>query len=91
MASISSKGETMVELFKHSKSYIVKTIEKDGLKVNIEVNSDNHGGWISEIVDEQWRSTVLEEIFPSTNKAIHAGVRAIEEEGIEAFIGNSKE
>jgi hypothetical protein len=81
----------MGELIKLSKSYISKTIEKDGLKVDIEVNSDNHGGWILEIVNEKWHPKVWGEIFPSANKAIQAGVRAIEEQGIETFVGNSEE
>ena len=81
----------MEDLIKLSKSYISKTIEKDGLKVDIEVNSDNHGGWILEIVDKKWNPTVWGEIFPSAKKAIQAGVRAIEEQGIEAFVGNQEE
>ena len=56
---------------------IIKEIKIDGLNVKIEVNSDNHGGWILEIVDEQSNSTLMEEIYPSAERAIQAGVRAI--------------
>jgi hypothetical protein len=43
-----------------------------------------------EIVDEQWNSTVWDGLFPRAKEALDAGIRAIEEEGIESFIGNSK-
>jgi hypothetical protein len=60
------------------------------LKVKIEVYKADEGGWILEIEDEQWNSTVWDEIFPSAKEALDAGIRAIEEEGIASFIGNSK-
>jgi hypothetical protein len=43
-----------------------------------------------EIVDEEWNSTVWDELFPSAKEALDAGIKAIEEEGIQAFIGDSK-
>lgn len=43
-----------------------------------------------EIVDEQWYSTVWDDMFPSAKEALDAGIKAIEEEGIASFIGNSK-
>ena len=60
------------------------------MKVKIEVYKADEGGWILEIVDEQWNSTVLDDLFPSAKKALDEGIRVIEEEGIESFIGNSK-
>jgi hypothetical protein len=69
---------------------ITKEIEKDGLKVNIEVYRADKGGWILEIVDERWNSTVWDDLFPTAKEALDAGIKAIEEEGIQAFIGDSK-
>ena len=70
---------------------ISKEIEKDGQKVKIEVIRDaDSGGWILEIVDEQWNSTVWDETFPSAKEAIEAGIKAIDEEGISAFIGDKE-
>ena len=77
----------MAKVIKYPEQEISKEIEKDGQKVKIEVIRDaDAGGWILEIVDEQWNSTVWGETFPSAKEAIEAGIRAIEEEGIAAFI-----
>ena len=75
---------------KYPKSDITEEIEKDGLKVKIEVSKADEGGWILEIVDEQWNFTVWDDLFQSPKEALDAGIRAIEEEGIVSFIGNSK-
>jgi hypothetical protein len=80
----------MGKLIKYPESDITKEIEKDGSKVKIEVYKADEGGWILEIVDEQWNSTVWDDLFPSAEEAFDAGIRAIEEEGIESFIDNSK-
>jgi hypothetical protein len=48
------------------------------------------GGWILEIVDERWDSTVLDGLFPSAQEALDEGTRVIEDEGIGSFVGNSK-
>ena len=80
----------MGKLIKYPEPDTTKEIEKDGLKVKIEVYKADEGGWILEIEDEQWNSTVFDDIFPSAKEALDAGVNAIREEGIESFIGNSK-
>ena len=80
----------MGKLLKYPESEILKEIEKDGFKVKIEVHKADKDGWILEIVDEQWNSAVWDEIFPSAKEALDAGIKAIEEEGIQSFIGNSK-
>ena len=80
----------MGKIIKYPESEISKEIEKDGLQVTIEVCKADEGGWILEIEDEQWNSTVWDEIFPSAKEALEAGIRAIKHEGIESFIGNSK-
>ena len=77
---------------KYPESEIIKEIERDGLKVTIEVYKTDQkgGGWILEIVDEGWNSTVWDSQFPSSKEAIDAGLKAIDEEGIQSFIGNAK-
>ncbi len=80
----------MGKIVKYPELEISKELEKDGLKVKIEVYKADEGGWILEIEDEQWNSTVWDEIFPSAKEALDAGIRAIEEEEIASFIGNSK-
>jgi hypothetical protein len=80
----------MGKLVKYPESDITKEIEKDGFKVTIEVYKGDEGGWILEIEDEQWNSAVWDEIFPSAKEALDAGIKAIEEEGIQSFIGDSK-
>jgi hypothetical protein len=78
----------MAKLIKFPEAEISKAIERDGLKVKIEVNKGNHDDWILEIVDEYWNSTVWDEGFSSAEEALKAGIRAIEMEGIKAFIGD---
>jgi hypothetical protein len=80
----------MGKIVKYPESDIKKEIEKDGFKVTIEIYKGDEGGWILEFVDEQWNSTVWDDLFPSANKALNAGIKAIKEEGIQSFIGDSK-
>ena len=70
-------------------SDITKEIEKDGLKVIIEVYKSPVGGWILEIVDDGYNSTLWEDQFPTAKDALDAGMKAIEKEGIQAFIVDS--
>lgn len=48
------------------------------------------GGWILEIVDEGWNSTVWDSQFPSAQEALEAGIKAIDDEGIQSFIVDLK-
>ena len=79
----------MEKIVNYPESDITKEIEKDGLKVTITVYKADEGGWILEIVDEGWNSTVFDDLFPTAKEALDAGIKAIEEEGIQAFIGDS--
>ena len=82
----------MEKLLNYPKSNITKEIEKDGSKVTIEVYEAEikGGGWILEIVDEGWNSTVWDSQFPSAKEALDAGIKAIDEDGIQSFISDSK-
>jgi hypothetical protein len=79
----------MRKIVNYSESDITKEIEKDGMKVTLEVYKNDDGRWILEIVDEGWNSTVWDNLFPTAKEALDAGIKAIEEEGIQAFIGDS--
>ena len=81
----------MGEVINFPESDIKKEIEIDGCKVTIEVCKDAQGGWILEIVDEKWHSTVWDDPFPTAKEALDAGIRAIEEDGIRSFIGYPSE
>jgi hypothetical protein len=84
------KDDTMTKLIKFPESEISKEIEKNGLKVKVEVCRGDNDDWILEIVDEQWNSTVWDEVFSNAEEALKAGISAIEKEGIKAFIGDSE-
>jgi uncharacterized protein len=80
----------MEKLVKYPESDITKEIEKDGSKVTVEVYKSDEGGWILEIVDEGWNSTVWDDLFPSAKEALDTGIKAIDKEGIQSFIGDAK-
>ena len=82
----------MEKIMKYYMSEFVKEIEKDGYKVTIEVYKTDQkgGGWILEISDEYRNSKVWDSQFASSKEALEAGIKAIDEEGIQSFIGDSK-
>ena len=81
----------MGKVVEYPESNITKEIEKDGSKVIIEVyKAEEEGGWILEIVDEGWNSTIWDDLFPSAKEALDAGINAIHEDGIQSFIADSK-
>ena len=79
----------MGKIENYPESDITKEIEKDGLKVTIEVYQSAVDGWILEIVDDGWNSTLWDDLFPTAKEALDAGMKAIEKKGIQAFIGDS--
>jgi len=66
------------------------TIEADGKTVKVNVISNDAGGWLLEVVDEFWNSTTWDEPFESAEAAFEEAAKAVEEEGIDAFIGAGK-
>ena len=85
----------MGKVIKYPESDITREIEKDGLKVYIHVYKADEGVWILEVEDEHWNSNAWDEILPSAKEALDTealdtGTKSIEEEGIQAFIGDSK-
>jgi hypothetical protein len=65
---------------------VSKKVERYGSTVTIDVYSDGKGGWLLEIVDEHWNSTCWNEPFETAQDALEAGIKAIDEEGIQSFI-----
>ena len=61
---------------------ITKEIEKDGLKVKIEVYKADESGWILEIEDEQWNSTVWDDLFPNAKEALDAHLNYMRSTGL---------
>ncbi len=66
-------------------------ITRDGKTVRIDSYPDGEGGWILEIVDQDWNSAAWDQTFASAEEAMRAGVEAVENEGIGAFIGQQDE
>ena len=62
-------------------------ITKDDKTVRIDVYPDGEGGWLLEIVDEDWNSTVWDDPFDTAEEAMKVGVQSVEQEGIDTFIG----
>jgi uncharacterized protein len=79
----------MGKIVNYPESEITKEIEKDGFKVTIEIYKGDEGGWILEIVDDRWNSTVFDDLFPTAKEALDTGIKAIKEEGIQSFIDDS--
>ncbi len=60
---------------------------KDGKSVQIDIYENSQNGWLLEIVDEFDNSTCWEDPFPTDKEAFAEATKAIEEEGIDTFIG----
>lgn len=69
-------------------SPLEQPITRDGKTVQVEIYEDGSGGWILEVVDEYWNSTVWQESFKSDQAALDEVFRTIEEEGIDSLIGD---
>lgn len=68
-------------------SPLSKKVTRDGASVDVEIYEDGAGGWLLEIIDEHNNSTVWDDIFASDREALKEAMDAIEQEGIDAFIG----
>lgn len=70
---------------KHSP--LEQSLTRDGKTVQIGIYEDGEGGWLLEVVDEHWNSTVWDEPFQSDRDALDEALKTIDEEGIESVIG----
>lgn len=68
-------------------SALSQAYSADGQTVQIEIYDDGEGGWILEIVDEDNNSTLWEDSFDSDADALAEALGALEEMGIDPFIG----
>jgi hypothetical protein len=68
-------------------SMLSQRVTRGTLSVFIEIVDDGDGGWLLEIIDDFDNATVWNDSFADAQEALAAGLQAIEEEGIEAFIG----
>ena len=72
-------------------SPLTQSISQNGHTVQVDIYRGDHGGWILEIVDAANNSTLWEDEFESDQDALDEAKAAIDEEGIEAFIGSNDE
>ncbi|MEY4728855.1 MAG: hypothetical protein RL020_13 [Pseudomonadota bacterium] len=68
-------------------SPLAQSVTRDGKTVQVDIYEDGEGGWILEVVDEFWNSTVWDDSFASDREALAEALKTIEEEGIESLIG----
>jgi len=68
-------------------SPLAQSLTRNGKTVQIDIYEDGEGGWILEVVDEHWNSTVWDEPFASDRDALDEALKSIDENGIESLIG----
>lgn len=68
-------------------SPLSQRISRGMQSVRVEIYADGEGGWILEIIDDYDNATLWENTFAFDEDALDEALRAIDEEGIEAFIG----
>lgn len=68
-------------------SPLAQSITRDGKTVRVDIYDDGEGGWLLEIVDEHWNSTVWDDSFASEHEALAEALKTIDEDGIDSLIG----
>jgi uncharacterized protein len=68
-------------------SPLSQSCTRKGKTVQVEIYEDGAGGWLLEVVDEHWNSTVWDQSFQSDKDALDEAIRTIDEEGIDSLIG----
>lgn len=67
-------------------SGLSRTVELEGRKFRIEITRiKNQAGWSVEVIDQNGRSSVWHELFPTDHAALVNITRVIEDEGLIAF------
>jgi uncharacterized protein len=66
-----------------------RNITVDGKTILVNVYDDGVGYWLLEVVDEHGNSTCWDDPFDTIEGAFDAAAKAVQDEGIEAFIGNA--
>jgi uncharacterized protein len=70
---------------KHSP--LAQSVTRNGKTVQVNIFEDGEGGWLLEVVDEFWNSTVWDDPFVSDTEALAEALKTIDNEGIESLIG----
>ena len=70
-------------------SPLCQRISRDGTEVDIQIYKDGKGGWLLEVVDEFWNSTVWDHSFISDSAALAEALKTIDTEGIASLVGQS--
>ncbi len=70
---------------KHSP--LAQSVTRNGKTVQVDIFEDGEGGWLLEVVDEFWNSTVWDDPFASDADALAEALKTIDDEGIESLIG----
>src|SRR3990172_8046244 len=68
-------------------SNLSREFTANGKSVQIVIYEDGAGGWLLEIIDAYSNSTCWHAPFKTDREAFDEGIRAIEEEGVDYFIG----
>ncbi|MGM0524700.1 MAG: hypothetical protein ACQEQ8_00695 [Pseudomonadota bacterium] len=74
--------EQQVIQSKHTQQY-----SAEGKTVDIDIYRTEDSGWILEIVDQENNSTLWEDQFEQEDDALAEAMDALQEEGIDSFIG----
>ena len=73
------------------RSPLAQSVTRDGKTVRIVIYENGEGGWLLEVVDDYWNSTVWDDSFASDREAFDEALKTIDEEGIDSLIGPSTE
>ena len=64
-----------------------RVVERDQWTVNVVIHHDGQGGWFLQIDDGRGNLTGWIDSFPTDQAALETATKAIDDEGIETFIG----
>lgn len=65
----------------------MRVIERNRWTVHVKTTPDDNGGWLLRIEDGRGNATGWLESFDTEQAAVDAAIEAIDNEGIETFIG----
>src|ERR1035437_5224119 len=68
-------------------SPLCQRIIRDGTEVDIQIYNDDKGGWLLEVVDEFWNSTVRDDPFTTDSAALAEALKTIDTDGIASLVG----
>jgi len=77
----------MNDEFELEMSPLCQALSENGKTVQVEIYRGRDSDWHLEVVDESGNSTVWDDRFPTDDEALKELIAAIQEEGIDAFIG----